>query len=137
MADADNAERVAAAAAAKRGGNEPVLTAARICSTCRVNLQAVDFNRNQLAKGEGKSRCRSCVDKAVADEQSQLKLTREVKIASAITSVHEAKALGNSQAILKAESELAALEAERVAGLKPVKMNCGGRRRPIRGRGMG
>jgi hypothetical protein len=45
--------------------------------------------------------------------------------------VEEANASGNAQKIVVAESELAALEAEKVTGLKPVKMSAG------RGRGRG
>lgn len=47
-----------------------------------------------------------------------------------------AQATRNSKEIIKAERELAALEAEKVSGLKPVKMNPGGRGRG-RFRGVG
>lgn len=54
--------------------------------------------------------------------------------------MEKAKISGNLQAILKAESQLAALEAEKVTGLKPMKMSStgGGRGRGrCRGGGRG
>jgi hypothetical protein len=81
------------------------------------------FNKNQWNKGEGKSKCRPCVDAALASEAKTLQGSREDRLQAARVSVVSAQASGNIHAILKAESELAALEAEVVTGLKPVKMS--------------
>ena len=44
-------------------------------------------------------------------------------MAAARQAVDDANRSGNSMAILKAESVLAALEGEKVTGLRPVRMN--------------
>ncbi len=102
------------------------------------------FNKNQWNKGEGKSKCRPCVDTALADEAKTLQGSKQERLQAARASVVSAQASGNVHAILKAESELAALEAEIVTGLKPVKMSGrgssrsrGGGRGRINGRGRG
>jgi hypothetical protein len=74
------------------------------------------------------------VESPIADEESQQKLSKETTLAAAKANVEQAKASGNAQALLKAESEVAALEAEKVTGLKPVKMSRG---RSTSGRGRG
>lgn len=108
----------------------------RKCSGgCNMELDYALFNRNQWNKGEGKARCRACVDEAVAKEQASQNQGKDEKLAAARQKVEMANASGNAQAILKAESELAAFEAEKVTGLKPVKM--GGRGGGGRGAGRG
>jgi hypothetical protein len=99
--------------------------------TCRKELPLSSYNRNQWSKGDGKSRCRDCVEKAVKEEATQQAKSKEDKIASAKKAVDEATASGNTAKIVAAESLLAALEAEKVTGLKPVKLSSG------RGRGRG
>lgn len=115
----------------------------RKCSgkCCKV-LSKSEFNRNQWSKGEGKSRCRTCVELAIQEESNNQSKSKEAKIEEARRKVDDAKKTGNAQRILAAESELAALEAEKVTGLKPVKMSTGGRggrfgRRGGGGRGRG
>lgn len=94
------------------------------------------YNRNQWNKGDGKSKCRECVEKALADEQTQQTQFKEAQLEAARTKVQDAKQSGNAALILQAESELAALEAHKVTGLKPVKLGRGGGRRSA-GRGRG
>jgi hypothetical protein len=104
----------------------------RTCAgTCATILSISSFNRNQWGKGEGKSRCRDCVEKSIQEEASNLSKSKEEKIAAARKKVEDMEKTGNAPAILAAESELAALEAEQVTGLKPVRMSAG------RGRGRG
>lgn len=111
------------------------------CKSCEKDLTANEYNKNQWSKGAGKARCRGCVEKSLEDEKSQQESARASKLQAAKDKVDRAKASGNALAILKAESELAALEAEKVTGLKPVRMNRGGaigsRGRGGRGRGRG
>ena len=105
---------------------------------CGNELPQSSFNRNQWSKGDGKSRCGACVDRAVKEEAAQQTKSREDKLASAKKQVEEAEKSGNSMKILAATSMLAALEAERVTGLKPVKLSSGrGRGRGGRGGGGG
>lgn len=100
-------------------------------TTCGKELPQSSYNRNQWSKGDGKSRCRDCVERAVKEEATQQAKAKEDKIASAKKKVEEANASGDSAKIVAAESLLAALEAEKVTGLKPVKLSSG------RGRGRG
>ena len=105
---------------------------------CGNELPQSSFNRNQWSKGDGKSRCGACVDRAVKEEAARQTNSREDKLASAKKQVEEAEKSGNSMKILAATSMLAALEAERVTGLKPVKLSSGrGRGRGGRGGGGG
>jgi hypothetical protein len=104
----------------------------RTCAgTCAKVLSIAAFNRNQWGKGEGKSRCRDCVEKSIQEEASNLSKSKEETIAAARKKVEDMEKTGNVPAILAAESELAAVEAEKVTGLKPVRMSAG------RGRGRG
>jgi len=105
---------------------------------CGNELPQSSFNRNQWSTGDGKSRCGACVDRAVKEEAARQTNSREDKLASAKEQVEEAEKSGNSMKILAATSMLAALEAERVTGLKPVKLSSGrGRGRGGRGGGGG
>lgn len=127
---AENEEVERAAAAAKK----PACAASdetRQCAKCSKQLTSDAFNKNQWNKGEGKARCRSCVEKSLAEEAAQQKQSKRDKIQKARDDVERAKVSGNAQDVLKAESVLSALEAEKVTGLKPVKMGRG------RGRGRG
>lgn len=99
----------------------------RVCAgSCQQDLPHSCYNRNQWGKGPGKSRCRACVEKSLKDEASQQDQATEDKIANARREVEELKARKAPTAeIVAAESELAALEAEKVTGLKPIRL--GGR----------
>lgn len=107
----------------------------RGCAACSKTLAFEAFNRNQWNKGDGKARCRSCVEDSLAQEASQQQQSKDDAIRQARGEVERAKASGKAQDILKAESVLSALEAEKVTGLKPVKMGRG--RGSGRGRGRG
>jgi Stc1 domain len=107
------------------------------CQSCSKVLDASHYNKNQWNKGSGKARCRTCVETSLAEERQQLVYSQEAKLQAAKDKVAEAQASGNAHSILKAESELAALEAEKVTGLKPIKMSQGGGGRGRGGRGRG
>jgi len=110
-------------------------TETRICATCKTSKSAGEYNRNQWNnKPEGKARCRQCVEKAVADETNSASASKEDAFRKAREAVDKARASGHAGAILKAESVLSALEAEKVTGLKPVNMSSG---RGRKGRGTG
>lgn len=95
------------------------------CASCKKQLSSSFYNKSQLSKGEGKARCRSCVEEAIANEAKQLKGAREQKIEEAKERVRIATERGNIAAKVKAEAELSALEAETVTGLKPVVLGRG------------
>jgi hypothetical protein len=95
------------------------------CGSCKKKLLPSFYNKNQLSKGEGKGRCRSCVEDSIANEAKSLKDAKEDKIARAKEKVRLAEKRGNVAATVKAEAELAALEAEIVTGLKPVVLGRG------------
>ena len=131
------------AAAAKRAANESNSGETLQCKGCQKGLSESHFNKNQWSKGPGKARCRACVEKSLEEEKKARETSTAANLQAAKDKVAAAKASGNSMAILKAESELAALEAEKATGLKPQKMNRGGggrgggRGRAGRGRGRG
>lgn len=138
--------RDAADAAAARPGSDTTPTGAadteaadpaaqqRECASCKETLDRTQYNQNQWNKGPDKSRCRGCVDRAVADEAEQAAQSKERAIEEARAAVEAAHKSGSPMAVLKAESVLAALEAEKVTGLKPQSM---GGRGAGRGRGGG
>lgn len=95
------------------------------CKACQKELTAGQFNKNQWSKGAGKARCRECVEKALLDEKQQQASSQASKMQAAKDKVAQANASKNPAAILRAESEMAALEAEIVTGLKPIRMNRG------------
>jgi Stc1 domain len=141
--------RDAADASAARVRNEPSpakggpdkeaegTTAQRECASCRATLDRTQYNQNQWNKGPDKSRCRGCVDKAVAEESEQASQAKERAIEEARAAVEAAHKSGGPMAVLQAESVLAALEAEKVTGLKPQSMGGRGAGRGRGGRGRG
>lgn len=136
VAEAEEKERKEAAA------SKPTCSVAsdetRACAKCKQELTASAFNRNQWNKGEGKSKCKPCVEQSLSEEATQQEQSKKDAIQKARDDVERAKATGNASEILKAESVLSALEAEKVTGLKPVKMGRGrGRGRTGSGRGRG
>lgn len=141
VAAAEKAERDAAAsmrsttdANAEYGDHNPAQEEVRQCAgACRQQLPQSSFNRNQWGKGEGKSRCRSCVEQCLQDEHAQQTQSKQDKIDTVRAKVEKLKSQPSSKAseIVAAESELAALEAEKVTGLKPIRLGSG------RGRGRG
>lgn len=145
MQQVEEKERqLAAAKRASTAASTDESTEKRLCVICTQDLEYGAYNKNQWNKGEGKSKCRSCVEKALTEEASQQKASKEGKLLEARRQVKLATESGDQQAILKAESVLAALEAEKVTGLKPVRMGRGrgrgggrGLRTSGRGRGRG
>ena len=153
VADAERAERDAAEARRKQkmetasshdGGNNEDGGAEEVrqcAGSCQRQLPQSSFNRNQWGKGEGKSRCRACVEKSLEDDQAQRNQSKQDKIDAARVKVETLKKTPGTKPadIVAAESELAALEAEKVTGLKPVRLGSGrgGRRGGGRGRGRG
>ncbi len=61
------------------------------CASCKQKLLPSFYNRNQLSKGEGKARCRSCVEEAIANEAKHSKESKDQKIAKAKEKVRLAK----------------------------------------------
>ena len=114
----------AGAGAAKNDGDPPVT-----CASCSKSLPPSSYNRNQLSKPPGKARCRSCVEEAVAKEAEGVASSKKERLEKAQKDLEDAKRRGDTQAIIAAESVVAALEAEVVTGLKPVVLGKG------RGRG--
>ena len=103
------------------------------CASCKTVLPIDNFNRNQLAKKE-KARCRSCVEQSIQDEERTRESSKQGKVDEIKRKINEAETKGDVQERLKWESQLSALEAEHVTGLKPIVM---GRGRGRRGRGRG
>ena len=132
VAEAEEKERKAAAS---KQLSAAVTDETRTCAKCSKKLGQDAFNKNQWNKGEGKARCRSCVEQSLAEEAAQQKQSKDDKMQKAKEDVERAKASGSASAVLKAESVLSALEAEKVTGLKPVKMGRGRGRTSGRGRG--
>jgi len=96
--------------------------------TC--SLDPSFFNRNQLSKGSS-ARCRSCVEKAIQKEESDRKSRKVTQMTEIRRKISEMDAKGDTWSKVRYESELSALEAEHVTGLKPISMKSG------RGRGRG
>eukprot|EP00529_Nitzschia_sp_RCC80_P033825 CAMPEP_0113502452 /NCGR_PEP_ID=MMETSP0014_2-20120614/33562_1 /TAXON_ID=2857 /ORGANISM="Nitzschia sp." /LENGTH=207 /DNA_ID=CAMNT_0000397241 /DNA_START=33 /DNA_END=656 /DNA_ORIENTATION=- /assembly_acc=CAM_ASM_000159 len=153
VADAEKAERDAAEARRKQkmaassgngggDGKEEAEEVRQCAGSCQKQLQQSSFNRNQWGKGEGKSRCRTCVEQSLEDEKTQQSQSKQGKIDAARAKVENLKQTPGTkpQDIVAAESELAALEAEKVTGLKPIRLGSGrgrGRGRSGGGRGRG
>ena len=117
-------------------GEAPVL---HECSSCARRLLGEAFNRTQLSKGAGKMRCRECVEKSEQASASASSQKNEATIEEARAALQKAEISGSAAQTLAASSRLAALEAEKVTGLKPVVLGKRGRGRggSWRGRGKG
>ena len=103
----------------------PPPTEQHVCSACGKTLAAEAFNRTQLAKGVGKQRCRECVEQAEKQAVASSDTQREASLAEARAALKEAEATGSAAQVLKASTTLAALEAQKVTGLKPVVLGRG------------
>mmetsp|Transcript_26380 Transcript_26380/g.40841 ORF Transcript_26380/g.40841 Transcript_26380/m.40841 type:complete len:243 (-) Transcript_26380:113-841(-) len=104
------------------------------CSACKLSLPERSFNRNQLSKAE-KARCKQCVERSIQEESKMVEDAKADKINAAKSKLKSAEARGNTAEIAKAASELSALEAEHVTGLKPMILGKGRGRTAGRGRG--
>lgn len=87
------------------------------CSACKRDLPSDAYNKNQLRKGEDKRRCRTCVQQAEEAEKKKIDEDKTEKIAAAEERVAKASTPAEQ---LRAVSELSALQAEIVTGLKPI-----------------
>lgn len=107
--------------------------------SCQKLLSKDSYNRNQWSKPEGKSRCRECVERSIREEAAQQTSAKGGKLEKARKKVEDLKSskAATAQQILAAESELAAVEAEKVTGLAPVRLGGRGRGTRSYGRGRG
>lgn len=105
------------------------------CSSCKKALDPSRFNRNQLSKKE-KARCRDCVENVIMEEEKNRKTSNEKKLSDLQSKVEEMKVSGDVAGLVQAETELSAMEAEMVTGLKPQVLGRSGRGR-YKGRGRG
>ena len=108
--------------------------AEHVCSSCNVPRPASAYTRNQILKGPTKQRCSECVAKAEAAATAASGAGGEAhqeKLKEARAAAAKAEASGSAAEKLKASSQVAALEAELVTGLKPIKLGS------TRGRGRG
>ena len=131
-------ERADAAARVADAGPKGTLAAGddaeHVCSSCNVPRPASAYTRNQILKGPTKQRCSECVAKAEAAATAASGAGGEAhqeKLKEARAAAAKAEASGSAAEKLKASSQVAALEAELVTGLKPIKLGS------TRGRGRG
>ena len=129
------------------------------CSACKKSLPAAAFSRSNLSKGPGKQRCSECVAEAEKANVNAGDKAYNEKLAAAKAAAAKAEATGTAAEKLatsrervemgptggpqrdlsivtalstlppRAGSKVAAIEAERVTGLKPVVLGRGGRGR--------
>ena len=125
-------ERQEAAAKSSASTNKTI-AGPIICASCKQSLPGSDYNRNQLAKKNG--RCRACVEKSLLEEENSSKMSKQKLLDDVRQKVKEAESKGDVKEKLKYESQLSALEAEHVTGLKPIVMGRG--KGSWRGRGRG
>lgn len=109
------------------------------CSACSKSLPASSFNRNQLNKGEGKQRCKECVQIAEMAAATAVEEGKATKLAQAEERLRLAEAASpkNTAEVLAAASALAALEAQAVTGMTPATRRGGGGKGGGGGRGRG
>ncbi|GMH61737.1 hypothetical protein TL16_g03323 [Triparma laevis f. inornata] len=104
------------------------------CSSCKKNLAAPLFNKNQLRnKGPGKQRCIQCVASAVSAENAALEKKKDDEM-DKLRAETRAAGKGGGKSLAAACRE-AAGEGERVTGLKPIVLGRGGRGKWRRGGG--
>lgn len=133
------AEKAEREAAAQRRANNPQQTpqtstiesSTRVCARCQTNRNQDEFHKNQWNKGPGVSKCRSCVEATLEEEKVQQQQSKDSKLTAARQRLAAATTPAERVA---AESQIAALEAQKVTGLQPVRLGRGGRGR---GRGRG
>jgi hypothetical protein len=124
MAATKQATNCAASVLSSTAEQDPVVMT--MCCSCKKSLPASDYNRNQLAKKD-KARCRTCVQQSIDEEERSRTSGREQKLQDLREKLQLMNVKGDVKNKLKYESELSALEAEHVTGLKPVVMGRGGR----------
>mmetsp|Transcript_22342 Transcript_22342/g.68011 ORF Transcript_22342/g.68011 Transcript_22342/m.68011 type:complete len:186 (-) Transcript_22342:219-776(-) len=127
-----------AAATAKVEAEDGTGAVEAVCSACGVSKPASRFTRAQIQKGEGKQRCTDCVATAEASASSKADKKWEIQYQEAKEVARKAEATGTTAEKLQAHNRVAALEAQKVTGLKPVVLGKRGRgtwRGSARGRG--
>jgi len=95
------------------------------CSVCQLGLPASAFNRSQLSKGAGKQRCQKCVATNEQEASAAVEERQKAALAEAKVAMQRAEASGSVAQKLATSATHAALEAERVTGLKPVVLGRG------------
>lgn len=110
-------------------GTSSDMTEETQCSACSRQLPVASFNRTQLSKGAGKQRCRECVEAAEAEAAGSVAKAQDAALEEARKALQQAEISGNAASVLQASSKLAALEAQKVTGLKPMVLGRGGRGR--------
>jgi hypothetical protein len=97
------------------------------CAGCALTKPASQFSNKQLhQKGPGKQRCRSCCARAELAEAAKSAVCKETKLRDAREASRKAE-LTNAPEKLAVFAREAALEAELVTGLKPLRARRGGR----------
>lgn len=135
-AGAAEAERLAAAQ--RQGATSPsAAQPLERCAQCARALPASSFNRSQLSKGADKQRCQECVALAEKAALSEGDERYAARLAAARAAMQHAEAAGTPRDKLATASAFAAIEAEKVTGLKPVKMGSAVGRGRVGGRGLG
>mmetsp|Transcript_25149 Transcript_25149/g.68164 ORF Transcript_25149/g.68164 Transcript_25149/m.68164 type:complete len:188 (+) Transcript_25149:57-620(+) len=105
------------------------------CSACSQTLPGVSFSRAQLSKGPDKRRCQECISTAEAAEMQASAEKYQERLREAKLAMQKAEATGTAAEKLATSSAYSAIEAEKVTGLKPIKLSGG--RGHGRGRGRG
>jgi len=119
----------AALAPAPSGGAVGEAAPDPVCSVCATAKAAFNFTGAQIKKGPGKQRCSECVAAAEAAASSEVGDRWEARYKDAKDAARKAEAAGTPVEKVRAHSLVAAIEAEKVTGLKPVVLGRGGRRR--------
>lgn len=121
------ASKTAASVAAVPAGEG--LSEGHECSSCKNALRATAFSRSNLSKGPGKQRCLECVAEAEKANVTAGDAAFREKLAAAKAAAAKAEASGSVAEKLATSTAVAAIEAQRVTGLKPVVLGRGGRGR--------
>jgi hypothetical protein len=136
VAGAAELERLAAAQR-QSAQDQPSAETLERCAQCARSLPHASFNRSQLSKGAEKQRCQECVAVTENTAVSEGEGIYAARLADARLAMQQAEASGTPREKLATASAFAAIEAEKVTGLKPVKMGSAVGRGRIGGRGLG
>jgi hypothetical protein len=103
----------------------------KVCTLCSQSLPLKNFSRTQQRSATPK--CIDCTTKFENEQKNASEALKQDKLIAASKRVAEANKTSNVFEKMAANAELAALEAEKVTGLKPKVLNSKG----MRGRGRG
>ena len=102
-----------------------------ICVTCKKELGAACFTRNQLNKARrgqsDKMKCQTCAEGVEAATVSAAADAKQQRMANLKEAARRAEATGTNAEKLAAAAALCAAEAELVTGIKPTKLGKGRR----------